>query len=81
MKEVIPFAKDALAPLWLTAAASVINAEIEKKIHDSGGPLSTTSIILKKEKSGIKRVVQVLEDSNILFEKIKEDVSPFCWIL
>ena len=41
MKVAIPLAKNALAPSGITAAASAIDAEIQKKIHDSG----TTNLI------------------------------------
>ena len=42
MKVAIPLAKDVLAPLGITAAASAIDVGIQKKIHGSG---TTTSII------------------------------------
>ena len=42
MKVAIPLAKNVLAPLGITAAASAIDAGIQKKIHGSG---TTTSII------------------------------------
>ena len=41
MKVAIPLAKNVLAPSGITAAASAIDAEIQKKIHDSG----TTNLI------------------------------------
>ena len=34
MKVAIPLAKNVLAPLAITAAASAIDAEIQKKIHE-----------------------------------------------
>ena len=36
MKVGIPSAKNALAPLGITAAASAIDARIQKKLHGSG---------------------------------------------
>ena len=36
MKVAIPLAKNVLAPLGITAAASAIDAGIQKKIHGSG---------------------------------------------
>ena len=42
MKVAIPLAKHVLAPLGITAAASSIDAEIQKKIHGSG----TTTLII-----------------------------------
>ena len=46
MKVVIPLAKNVLAPLGITAAASVIDAGIQKKIHGS----VTTTLIISNEK-------------------------------
>ena len=39
MKEVVPLAKNILAPLRITAAASAIDTGIQKKIHGSGKQL------------------------------------------
>ena len=36
MKVAVPLAKNILAPLWITAAASAIDAGIQKKIQGSG---------------------------------------------
>ena len=47
MKVAVSFAKNILAPLGITAAASAIDAGIRKKIHGSG---TTTLVILKKKK-------------------------------
>ena len=58
----VPLAKDILAPLAITAAASVIDAGVQKKIHGSG---ATTLIISKEEMNYIMKIVQALEDSNI----------------
>ena len=63
MKVAIPLVKDVLAPLGITAAASVIDAGIQKKIHGSG---TTTLIISNEEMNGI--IAQALEDSNILLK-------------
>ena len=46
MKVAVLLAKNVLAPLGLTAAASAIYAGIQKKLHGSG---TTTLIILNKE--------------------------------
>ena len=58
-------AKNILAPLGITAAASVVDAGIKKKIH---GPGTTTIIISNEEINDIIKVVQVLKDSNILLK-------------
>ena len=46
IKVAIPLAKNVLAPLGITAAASVIDVGIQKKMHGSG---TTTIIISNKE--------------------------------
>ena len=67
MKAAIPLAKNVSAPRGITAAASAIDAEIQKKIRGSG---TTTLIISKKKKNDIKKIVQDLEDSNILLKGV-----------
>ena len=49
----------------ITAAASAIDAEIQKKVHESG---NTTLIISNEEMNYIIKIVQALEDSNILLK-------------
>ena len=65
MKVAIPLAKSVLAPLGITAAAPAIDAGIQKKIHGSG---TTTLIISNEEMNDIMKIVQALEDSNILLK-------------
>ena len=67
MKVAVPLAKNILAPLGITAAASAIDAGIQKKIHGSG---TTTLIISNKEMNDIMKIVQALEDSNILLKGV-----------
>ena len=62
MKVAIPLAKNVLAPLAITAAASTIDAGI-KKMHGSG---SKTLIISNEEMNDIMNTIQPLENSNIL---------------
>ena len=64
MKVAIPLSKNVLAPLGITAAAS-IDAGIQKKIHGFG---TTTLIISNEEMNDIMKIVQGLEDSNILLK-------------
>ena len=65
MRVSIPLAKNVLAPLGITAAASAIDAGIQKKIHGSG----TTTLMISNEKmNDIIENVQALEDSNILLK-------------
>ena len=58
MKVAIPLVKNILAPLWTTAAALVINAGIQKKIHGSG---TTTLIISNEEMNDIMKIFQALK--------------------
>ena len=68
MKVAVPLAKNILAPLGITAAASAIDAGIRKKIYGSG---TTNLIISNEEINDIIKIIQALEDSNILLKAIK----------
>ena len=62
MKVAIPLTKTVLAPLGITAAASAIDAGIQKKIRGSGCPSSsasrtTTLIISNEEINDIMKIV------------------------
>ena len=72
MKVAIPLAKNVLAPFGITAAASAIDAGIQKKIHCSG---TTNLIISSKEINDIIKVVQALEDSNILLKGVTKTIK------
>ena len=72
MKVAIPSAKNVLAPLWITAAASAIDAEIQKKMHGSG---TTTLIIWNDKMNEIMKLFQALEDSNILLTGVTETIK------
>ena len=65
MKVAVPLAKNILDILRITAAASSIDAGMQKKIYGSG---TTTLIISNKELYDILKIVQALEDSNILLK-------------
>ena len=67
MKVAIPLAKNVLAPLGITATASAIDAGIQRKIHGSG---TTTLIISNEEMNDTMKIVQALEDFNILLKGI-----------
>ena len=56
-----------LMPLGLTAAASAADAGTHKKILGSG---TTTLIISNEEMNDIMKIVQALEDSNILLKGV-----------
>ena len=72
MKVAVPLAKIFLAPLGITAAGSAIDAEIQKKIHGSG---TTTLTISNEEMNDIMKIVQALEDSNILLKGLAKTIK------
>ena len=72
IKLAIPLAKNGLAPLGITAAASTIDAGNQKKIHGSGTTILITS---NKEMNDIIRIVQALEDSNILLKRVTNTIK------
>ena len=65
MKVAIPLAKNVLAPLGITAAASAIDAGIQKKIHGSG----TTTLIISNE--------EMNKQHNKIDQALK--ILIFCW--
>ena len=72
MKFSVPLAKNILAPLGITATASAIGAGIQKKIHGSG----TTTLIISNEKMNeIMKIVQALDDSNILLKGVTKTIK------
>ena len=72
MKVAVPLAKNILTPLGITATASAIDAGIQKKIN---GPGTTTSIISNREMNDIMKIVQGLEDSNILLKAVTKTIK------
>ena len=71
MKVAVPLAKNIQAPLGITAAASVIDARIQEKNHGSG---TTTLIISNEEMNDIIKIVQALEDFDILLKGITKAI-------
>ena len=72
MKVAVPLAKNVLAPVGITAAAPAIDAGIPNKIHGSG----TTTLIISNEKmNDIMKIVQALEDSNILRKGVTKTIE------
>ena len=67
MKVAIRLAKNVFTPLGITAAASAIDAGIQKK--------TTTLIILNKEMNDIMEIVEALEDSNILLKEVSKIIK------
>ena len=72
IKVVVPLPKNILAPLGITAAASAIDEGIQKKVHGSG---TTTLIISNEEMNDIMKIVQALEDSNILLKGVTKTIK------
>ena len=72
MKVAIPLAKNVLVPLGITAAALAIDVGIQKKIHGSG---TTTLKVSNKEMNDIMKIVQALEDSNILLKGVTKTIE------
>ena len=70
MKVAIPLAKNILAPLGITTSAT--DAEIQSKIHGSG---TTTSIVSNKKMNDIMKIIQALEDSNILLKGVTKTIK------
>ena len=74
MKIAIPLIKNVLAPLGVTAAASAIDAGIQKKIHSSGAP-TFQIIISNEEMNDIMKIAQTYEGSNILLKGVSRTVK------
>ena len=73
MKVEIPLAKNFLALLGITAAASAIDAGIQKKKKNGSG--TTTLIIANDEMNDIMKIVQALEDSNVLLKGVTKIIK------
>ena len=73
IKNVIkPLAKSVLIPLGFTAATSAADAGIQKKLLGSG---TTALVISIEEMNDIMRIVQTLEDSNILLKRVTKTIK------
>ena len=59
-------------PLGLTAAAAAADAGIHKNVL---GPGTTTLIISNEEMNNIIKIVQTLEDSNILLKGVTKTIE------
>ena len=71
MKVALPLAKNVLAPLGLTAAMSVIDGSIQKKIHGSGVKL----IIEQEDMNDIMKIIKALENSGILLKGVSKAIK------
>ena len=72
MKVAVSLAKNVLPPLGIAAAASGIDARIQKKMHGSG---NTTLIISNEETNDIMKIIQALENSNILIKRVTKTIK------
>ena len=72
MKLAMPLAKNVLAPLGISAAMSVIDGSIKKKMLGSG---TTTLIISNYEMDDILEIVKSLEDSGLLLKGVSETIQ------
>ena len=72
MKVAVPLAKNILALLGVTAAASAIDTGIQMKINGSG---TTILIISNEEMDDIMKIVQSLEDSNVLLKGVTKTIE------
>ena len=72
MKLGVPLIKNILDLLGITAAPSATAAGIQKKIHGSG---ATTLMILNEEMNDIIKIVQALENSNILLKGFTKTIK------
>ena len=71
-KTAVPLTKNILVPLGTTAAASAIDSGIQNKIHGSG---VTTLIISNEAMKDIMKIIQALEESNILFKGVTKTIK------
>ena len=71
MKVAMPLAKNVLAPLGLTAAMSVIDGSIQKKIRGDGIKL----IIEQESMNDIIKIIEALENSGILLKGVTKTIE------
>ena len=72
MKVAVSLAKNILALLGITVASSAIDVGIQKKIHGSG---TTTLTVSNKEMNDMMKIVQALENYNILLKGVTEIIK------
>ena len=75
LKTGLPLLKSDIKPLGLlglTAASSAIDAGVQKKIYGSG---TTTLVISNEEMNDMIKIVQALEDSNILLKGVTKTIK------
>ena len=75
LKTGLPLLKSGIKPfglLSLTAASSAIYAKVQKKIYGSG---TATLVISSEEMNDIMKIVQALQDSNILLKGVTKTIK------
>ena len=72
MKVAVPLVKNVLAPLGISAAISVIDGSIKKKML---GSETTTLIISNDEMDDILKIVKSLENSGLLLKGVSERIQ------
>ena len=72
MKVAVSLAKHILPPLGITASAIDAGIKKKQKKHGSG---NKTLIISNEEMNDIMKIVQVLEDSNILLKGVTKTIK------
>ena len=75
LKTGLPLLKSVIKPLGLlglTTASSAIDAGAQKKLYGSG---TTTLVISNEEMNDIMKIVQALEDSNILLNGVTKTIK------
>ena len=77
MKVASPLAKNVLAPLGLTAAMSVVDGSIQKKIHGSGATkgAGVKLIIEQEDMNDIMKIIKALENSGILLKGVSKAIK------
>ena len=71
MKVAMPLAKNALAPLGLTAVMSAIDGSIQKMIHSSRVKL----VIEEEDMNDIMKIIEALENSGILLKRVTKTIE------
>ena len=71
LKVALPFAKNVLAPLGLTAALSAVDGSIQKKIHGSGIKL----FIEEEDMNDIMKIIEALENFGILLKGVSKTIK------
>ena len=72
MKLAVPLEENILAQLEIIAAASAVNARMQKKTHGSG---TTNLIVLNNKMNDIIEIVQTLAGFNILQKGVTEAIK------